>query len=143
MSKKRVQGAAELSRELKRLGDLSDEKFLAVVKKLAFDGFKELVIRTPVDTGFAQSNWRVGINSTDERAIRASATGGVYAPAQYGNPAIEFGDNVHLYNNVVYMKALEQGWSQQAPAGMVEPTYSRLIQVAASLANTLSKERIG
>lgn len=143
MSGKVVKGARELSRELARLGSLSDEKFLAVVKKLSFDGFKELVIRTPVATGFAQSNWRVGINATDEGALRASATGSMYAPAVYGNPAIEIGDVVHLYNNVVYIKRLEEGWSGQAPQGMVQPTYSRLNTIAAQLADYVSRERIG
>jgi len=142
MSKKRVNSAGELSRELARLGDLSDEKFTQVIKKLAFDGFKELVVRTPVDTGFAQSNWRVGINEAPSASIRPTV-GGFYSPASYGNPTIEFGDSVHLYNNVVYIKRLEQGWSGQAPQGMVEPTYSRLIQVATQLGNALSKERIG
>lgn len=140
---KKVKSAAALSAELNRLGDLADDKFLAVVKKLAFDGFKELVIRTPVETRFASSNWRVGINATQEGELRATATGGVYAPASYGNPAIELGDIVHLYNNTVYIKRLEQGWSGQAPQGMVEPTYSRLTQAAKMVADSLSKERIG
>jgi hypothetical protein len=143
MSKKRVDSAAELSRELARLGDLAKDDFVEkAVKKLAFDGFTSLVVLTPFDTGFASSLWRVGVNVTQEGAI-PSPSGGVYAPATYGNPSIELGDKVHLYNNTVYIGRLENGWSQQAPQGMVEPTYSRLLAMAQQVTSALSKEAIG
>lgn len=141
--KRRVSSAAELARELARLGDIAEKDFVEkAVKKLAFDGFTSLVVSTPFDTGFASSNWRVGINSNAEGALY-NPGGGNYAPAQYGNPAIELGDKINLFNNTVYIGRLETGWSKQAPAGMVEPTYSRLLAMAQQVTSALSKEVIG
>ena len=62
---------------------------------LVMDMFRNIQIRTPVDTGRARGNWHVEFDGEQ------SAT---------------------IYNNLPYMERLENGWSKQAPAGMVRVT---------------------
>jgi len=57
------------------------------------DLFEILIQLTPVDTGFAQSNWE----------YRQSSGG------------------VEFYNDTDYISYLDEGWSDQAPSGMTEP----------------------
>lgn len=132
-------------RQLKALLDIAakvtEDEFVTVVKKLSFDAFGDLVRLTPYDTGFAQGGWRVGINQTDEMVLYNTGSGPTSAP-NFGSPTIKFGDIIHLYNNVAYIGALEGGWSKQAPAGMVEPTWSRMSTMADRLADALSKKRL-
>jgi hypothetical protein len=66
-------------------------------RALVLDIFRNIQIRTPVDTGRARGNWQVEFNGTQEATI---------------------------YNNLPYIERLENGWSQQAPAGFVRVTLS-------------------
>jgi hypothetical protein len=68
-----------------------------VFRALVLDIFRNIQIRTPVDTGRARGNWQVEFNGTQEATI---------------------------YNNLPYIERLENGWSQQAPAGFVRVTLS-------------------
>lgn len=133
------------SRKLKSLLDLAgkttEDEFLIIIKKLGFDAFSDLVNLTPYDTGFARGGWRVGINGADETVLHNTGSGVTSAPV-FGNPSIKFGDIIHEYNNVAYIKYLDAGWSKQAPAGMIEPTFSRIIVMADRLSTALSKKRM-
>ena len=109
---------------------------LLATKKLAFDIFAGVVQMTPVDTGRARNNWHMSLNTPDD-VVLESATGG--APGQ--PPTQEHlseqqqilaglhqvGIVVWIQNNLVYAPVLEQGHSQQAPAGMVAVTLSRVV----------------
>lgn len=141
---KRVRNARELRGSLEEIREkTTDDQFLKIIKKLAFDGFSDLVSYTPFDTGYASSNWRVGINEKDEMIMRPSGSGGSFGASNYGSPAIKIGDVVNLYNNTVYIGALDAGWSRQEPRGMIAPTFQRMSVTAARLTASLSKERVG
>jgi hypothetical protein len=43
---------------------------------------------------------------------------------------MELGDVVHMANNLPYARRLEDGWSKQAPAGMVKLTVQRWQPIA-------------
>lgn len=117
------------------------EEMTVILKKLALDGFRDLVLTTPFDTGYASAGWRVGVGFVIESIMPGPAPGMTYPPAQFPGAQITAGDVVHLYNNVEYIGALENGSSQQAPNGMIEQTYSKLAIVADNLANTLSARK--
>lgn len=122
-----------------------------VVRKLALEGLKGVVKRTPVDTGRARGSWRVGINTTDlsveqekpfgPAASKATkdAERGQYMAANTqaatqkalseGTKAVllaRWGQAVYITNNLVYVPALEIGHSKQAPAGMLAVTVAQL-----------------
>lgn len=94
-----------------------------VMRKAALVIDREVVRRTPVDTGRARSNWivtffepadysRVNIDHDGAAGLAESAA----AVAAY---KVDLGP-IYITNNVVYIGKLENGWSRQAPAGMAK-----------------------
>ncbi len=93
-----------------------------VVKKACFDIGSDIQKATPIDTGRAKTGWQWQVGSI---------TAFKPPPGQYANPAapvipsFNLGDTLYLANNVEYIKVLEDGWSKQAPSGMVKVTLTR------------------
>jgi hypothetical protein len=101
-----------------------------VVKKINFDLFSRVIMRTPVDTGRARGNWQAGINRMPQGLVdREDPKGGVNgngtgrstarAEVQRVTLSMKAGDTGVLVNHLPYIVELEQGSSRQAPAGMV------------------------
>lgn len=92
------------------------ERLEKTVRAAALVVDSELVKRTPVDTGRARSNWLPSLNvaRTDE-----------VAPGERPEVASVFAlykinDTILSTNNLPYIERLNEGHSQQAPAGFVE-----------------------
>lgn len=114
-----------------------------VVKKLALDAFKGVVMRSPVDTGRFRSNWRVGVNAIDMTTTPAPpsapvsmspADASAVAAAMAKMAPAKWGDMIVISNNLHYGPRLERGWSRQAPHGMLIVTFEEL---KASLSRTV------
>jgi len=94
---------------------------LLVVKKIAFQLHDDIVVRTPVDTGRARSNWNIAIgdnpdlSTKEEYAYHAAA-----ASKKSVLTTMSVLDRIWITNSLPYIEALENGHSQQAPAGMVK-----------------------
>lgn len=93
-----------------------------VVRASALSVGASLIQRTPVDTGRAKANWVPGIG-----AVNTKTTGEINAEAAVGviNQALQTwkpGQTIYITNSLPYIKRLEDGWSNQAPAGMVRLT---------------------
>lgn len=97
------------------------------VKTVTLDVHANLVETTPVDTGWARANWvpRVGQpanepvgspGSSGVSAARAAAQNGITQVLGY---VIQKG-SVFVTNNVPYIERLNDGHSQQEPAGFVQ-----------------------
>lgn len=106
----------------------------AVIRRVAYDLFRRVIQKTPVDTGRARANWlpavgEIPTGTTDETdKSGAMAKGAARASVQN----FEAGGVIYLANNLPYIGALENGHSErQAPAGMVGLS---LIEVQANLA---------
>lgn len=102
-----------------KLNRFSRKKIIA----LALDIHGELVENTPVDTGWAQTNWlpSVGMPKTDTGSPDLSEITGW---------TISDGP-IYITNNVPYIKKLNGGSSKQAPAGFAEKS----VKVAVNRAN--------
>lgn len=103
----------------------------AVKKKVAIAALTQIVDTTPVDTGAAISNWQVNLGSAaigsrlaytpgtkgstaqSNRGVTIQTGSAVIANAMPGVP-------IHITNNLFYIGDLNDGTSQQAPAGFVE-----------------------
>jgi hypothetical protein len=103
------------------------EEVLTFIRKIAFEGLRRLVMKTPVDTGRARGNWQVSINEDTDKALDTKD--------KSGNSTIEKGKHkidkmglgvCYVTNNVEYIEELERGHSRQAPAGMLAVTYEEL-----------------
>ncbi len=90
---------------------------------IAIDVLRGLIIETPRDTGRAQSNWVVGIDSPDgkiyaNRSSQAnSITRGVAILPKRINDSSRL---VYISNNLPYIRRLNDGYSEQKPKFFVE-----------------------
>jgi len=94
-----------------------------VVKKIAFDLFRKVILKTPVLTGRARANWLVSVSTprsdttdeTDKTGMQTlSEVQGVIANW-------EADSDIYLSNNLPYIYGLERGRSRKkAPRGMVK-----------------------
>lgn len=97
-------------------------------RRVALQLLDDIVHPWPVDTGHSRANWQVTLDTP--------ATGVVEGVDKDGGATIAKGaavigqlkayGKVWLSNNLPYSVRLEQGWSQQAPAGVVGIAVDRL-----------------
>lgn len=102
-----------------------------LVKEIACDVLTVVVNDTPIDVGTAKSNWHVGINSAP------SVVQSAYDPGEKGSTEISNieqtiaqgeaviatyagSQEIHITNNLDYIKDLNSGSSNQAPPGYVQ-----------------------
>lgn len=124
-----------------------------VAKRVGFDLFGRFVRKTPVDTGRARASWNISVNQPDRSVVgevRTRLKKGTHLPKGIQRRGLQQainqlqsqtvfaltvqpGDTIWISNNLPYIGELENGHSQQAPAGMVavsiaevETTMSRL-----------------
>ena len=96
----------------------------AVVRKVVLDLGTRIVERSPVDTGRFRANWQYG-NFSDagiptESLPDMDPSGAVSIGRIASELPIKAGGMKHvLVNNLPYAQALEDGYSKQAPHGMV------------------------
>lgn len=110
------------------------------VKIITLDATANLIEDTPRDTGWARSNWvpSIGAESSQQgnlinpdagdiaEARRASESGQALIATSY---TLNKG-KVFLTNNVPYIGRLNDGHSQQAPAGFVQAAIARAVRGA-------------
>lgn len=105
------------------------DQTLVVQKKIAFDLLEGIVNMTPVDTGRARGNWQVALGFPDLSSDWEKKDPGGSSTIQAGTAEIrnlhDYGA-IYLTNNLPYITALENGRSQQAPAGMVRLSLDRV-----------------
>ena len=91
------------------------------VRRAALAADRTAVLATPVDTGRARGNWRVGVGVPDVTANEDTDQGGGGAISR-GRAVIagwrEGRGPIFISNSVPYIIPLDQGSSAQAPSGM-------------------------
>lgn len=108
----------------------TDEKIEDAIGLIAMDSLRGIVMKSPVDTGRFRGNWIVSKNSFNNTTNQITD--------KSGGPTINKGSQViqsfnykkdHsiiIQNNLPYANRLENGWSKQAPNGMVALTLSEM-----------------
>ena len=105
------------------------------LQKISMDLFKSVILMSPVGNpdlwkdpvrgyvgGRFKGNWQAGINSAPGGVLDGKdKTGGATIGKMIGtiDGKASEGDAVYLVNNLPYAQPLEDGWSTQAPGGMV------------------------
>lgn len=92
-----------------------------VVRRVSLELLTGIVQRTPVDTGRAQSGWDLTIEEPSSYVPPEGGGAEAVAPAP-DLTGITGHEQVYIVNNLDYIEALENGHSDQAPAGMVRIT---------------------
>lgn len=128
-----------------------------VAVQAALAVIEDLTLTTPVDTGTAVSNWQVTLESPSEAVLPAFApspkghkvkgvwvhkidplvTLGNNAPSVIEAAKLQLqskqpGQPIYITNNLEYIQELNQGSSDQSPAGFVERAEIIAEQIAAN-----------
>lgn len=116
--------------QLKEVMPLVERGLSKLVRAVAIDTLRGVVERTPVTTGRARANWRVGINTVDADVEEPPAGG--WSEAEATQLAMEEAGKlpknlpalveVNITNNVDYMDGMENGSATQMPTGMAKLT---------------------
>lgn len=101
-------------------------------RKVALKALRNVVLATPVDTGRARGNWRVGINSDPTGEVETKSKKGAQA-IRLGQAEISSAEgkglvDIVIANNLPYIERLNDGWSEQAPAKFVERAIRRAVK---------------
>lgn len=89
-------------------------RMLGAVKRTIKSMGKDVIKRSPVDTGRFKENWNAAINAPNLAIDLASGSG----LTEMANK-MKIGDTFFFTNNLAYALRLEFGHSGQAPQGMV------------------------
>ena len=106
------------------------------VRKITFELFSRVIMKSPVDTGRFRGNWFTQIGSVSSNVNHSLFDkSGSVALNQAGAIAakIEAGDVIYMSNSLPYAGRLEYGYSQQAPVGMVRVSIKQTIAWSNSL----------
>lgn len=105
------------------------------MKKIAFDAYRKLMEKSPVDKGLFRGNWQLSIKAAASGVIQRmepnkSGPGPITSElarlARYGADGTL--PDIIIANNVPYAQRLEFGWSQrQAPFGIARPTIAEIV----------------
>lgn len=110
--------ALDLSKQIEAAKDNAE----LVAKKIIIELFNRVIQKSPVDTGRFRANWNCSIGSPDLSTSQAIDPSGSVASSRATATVVSYTLNeqsVFLTNNLPYAERLENGWSKQAPNGMV------------------------
>ena len=99
-------------------------------RKITFELFSRVIMKSPVDTGRFRGNWftQIGsVSSSVNHKLLDKSGGAALNQAGAVSAKIKAGDVVYMANNLPYAGRLEYGYSQQAPAGMVRVSIKQVI----------------
>ena len=131
MAKKRVKNAQEMAKALNQIKVEFEADYVEIFRRGALQGRSKLILFTPKDSGWASRHWSQGLNSSHENeSVTINSL-----------TKLDLDDTVHLFNNVPYIKRLDEGWSTQRPSGFSHLVYQDLTQFFQTEFTKLSKEK--
>ncbi|RKY09814.1 MAG: HK97 gp10 family phage protein [Planctomycetota bacterium] len=122
---------AQFNKEVGAFAATVPEKVSQLQAAIALEALKRIVEKTPVDTARARGNWQTTIGTPASEVLDETDMDGM-ATVQKGAAAIAElppYQVVWISNNLDYIEFLEDGSSQQSPAGMVATTVEELRQM--------------
>lgn len=123
--------ARQFAIELTREWEAKQEEVAEAVALLAMQGLRGVVNKSPVDTGRFKGNWIASIGAVDLTTSEQVDPGGGATISEGTAVLVRYGEiegfpSIFLQNNLPYATRLEDGYSAQAPAGMVALTVAEL-----------------
>lgn len=108
---------------------ITDKQMPKFIRGVALKVLRGVVLRTPVDTGFARNNWQVTIGSFGSDAPHPSVNNPEATISREVGDISNYkrlGKIIYIWNAVPYIKYLEGGHSGKAPDGMVQVTLAEI-----------------
>lgn len=110
--------------QLEQFAEKAGAKAELAVRKVALEVYSSVVLKSPVDTGRFRGNWNISMGGFDRTvnpdSIDKTGTKGINAAAVTISRYL--GGKIFISNNLPYARRLEDGYSKQAPVGMVRIT---------------------
>ena len=123
--------ASDMEAYAKKAGASLDETSRAIVLEL----FGSVIKDTPVDTGRAKGNWQTTIGAPASGTVDRLGESEALADVAQQTASFGAGKVIYLSNNLPYIYRLEyDGWSQQAPGGMLRKNVARIQSIVAKAA---------
>jgi len=118
----------------------TERKMDLAVRKIALQMFTRIILKSPVDSGRFRGNWQLAIGSVPEGTLELDDKTGTATIAKGAAIALGMnaGDTIYFANNLPYARRLEEGYSQQAPAGMVALTVQEFQSIVRQIGLELS-----
>lgn len=122
----------------------TETKIDNVLQTIVFKVGESLVTLSPVDTGRFKANWQLGIDAGSANSFNSFDQSGTSTIAEIASKAKTFtaGQVAYIQNHVLYgydleygtyngptQKVTDQGFSRQAPHGMVRVTEARFTEI--------------
>ena len=100
------------------------------VQRVALAAYREINNASPVDKGTFRANW-VASTDTIDRSVdlektRVDVQESITKATAVITSGAKVGTTVYISNSVPYAGKLEDGYSPQAPAGIVAPAITRI-----------------
>ena len=123
--------ASDMEAYAKKAGASLEETTRAVALEL----FGSVIKDTPVQTGRAKGNWQTTIGATASGTVDRLGESEALADVSQQTASFGAGKVIYLSNNLPYIYRLEyDGWSQQAPGGMLRKNVARIQSIVAKAA---------
>lgn len=108
---------------LRKFAEKTELKINDVVRKIGLEVYSSVVMRSPVDTGRFRGNWNISLANFDPSFSELTDKEGAASIANATVSIAEYkGGSIFISNNLPYAQRLEDGWSKQAPVGMLRIT---------------------
>lgn len=136
---------ASFSDQLAKFAKRAGQKADLVVTKVCLDAATRVIEKTPVDTGRLRANWQATIGQPATGEVDAEDKQGRMTIQKIVGPAkLASGQIFYLSNNLPYAvvaeygmwpkgdgegKVTADGYSTQAPAGMVRVTMAEIVRI--------------
>lgn len=134
--------ASSFSADLKKFAEATKRNLNDTFRATCLELGTRIVQRSPVKTGRFRGNWQIAAGGPDPRIdepfdkqpLGSPPSGASFGRWQGELQAATIGSTVFITNSLPYARKLEyEGWSQQAPSGMVRVTiaeYEQIIRAA-------------
>lgn len=128
--------------DLKKFAKATNRTMADVLDGVVLEVATRMVQKSPVDTGKFRGNWQIGVRGPDTRvdsdfdkqALGSAPSANSFARWQDQIEGENVGAIIYITNSLPYARRLEyEGYSKQAPAGMVRVTLAEY----ASIINTV------
>lgn len=140
--------------DLRKFADKTDARVNALVRKIVIDVGTSVVLKSPVGDakywkspppkgyvgGRFRANWQYGLGAIDRTTtMKTDASGASTISAIVGKVDDTPAGQVHyITNSLPYSDRLENGWSRQAPNGMVNLTVLEFQPIVDAAARAIS-----
>lgn len=123
-----TKSARQFGLELRGWAAETPEEANKVRRGLAAEVLRGVVLKSPVDTGRFRGNWQVAEGSPATEVLENADKGGgaTISDGIAQIEGIEPGSDIWISNNLPYAARIEDGWSKQAPGGVVALTVAEV-----------------